>query len=1361
MRRIIRLLMVCLGLGAISQNMAQPLEQQQRAELLDFSGRSSVHFQQEQAEVQRKAERMGIPIRRVMKDGRIIHLRRFDHGIPRYYGTNNLVSAQTISTTALWSGGISGLSLSGRDVTLGIWDGGGTRTTHRELSGRVVQKDNPESLSDHATHVSGTMIGKGLSSDARGMAHDASLNAYDYLNDLAEMAIEAANGLMISNHSYGELSGWDYAELDSGKIEWFWFGNSSISQTEDYGFGSYSTESARLDSLTWFAPYYLSVHSSGNDRGEGPDVQPIAHWEYVNSEAVWVSDYRPLDGGNTGYDCLPTDKTAKNTLTVGAIWDIPGGYHTVEDVMMSSFSSWGPTDDGRIKPDLTANGTGLFSSIASNDQAYGYFTGTSMACPSVTGSIALLLEHQQKLHPGIKLLASTLKALLIHTADEAGAYPGPDYQFGWGLMNSYNAARLMSQDAQADPQYDISEQSIAVAGNYEYTFSCQSCDYVKATICWTDVPGDPPALSLDPSTSNLVNDLDLKITGPGSVSYYPWKLDPANPSAAATQGVNSRDNVEQILIENPPDGNYTLRISPNGAITAGPQAVSLILSIPQKRIALSFPEDGSDLMPFSFPLSWEPFGSVKRYRVQVSTDPNFASLFRDQDYISATSLDLTGLQPTQTYYWRVNSVVSGIPGSWSDIWSFTTGAALTDAGYTLRFDGRDDYVEIPVHEKYYPIEDNDIMTIEAWINISNFDNQIFPIVDCYMSNMDFGWSFFLIQNEGLELNLLYSSRKAVYNFEKNRWYHVAVACDKSQNLIRFMVNGETVLEETFQDDIPDTHQFNSPWLVGANWSGGDEYSCGSIDELRIWSVARTRQQIADGMKTRLTGTPAGLIGNFNMNAGAGQTMAEASGNVTAGILHNGPTWIVSTAPIGTIPALNLTTTTLKSGTFNQTYADTLKATGGILPYRWNVAAGTLPLGTTLDSLTGRIGGIPQIHGSFPITVRVTDAQIPAVSADKNLQITIQSIPVSIPTTQLRSGKMYAAYADTLQGNGGILPYRWSIQSGTLPSGLSLDSLSGIISGIPGVSGTVSITFRITDSQNPAVSGTKTLSLKIEAAAIAIATNQLRDGQVGTAYADTLESTGGTPPYQYSLLSGSLPTGLQLKATSGILSGTPEAYGDFSFTVEVGDASNPRKQASKTLSVTIYPAKLAIVTDSLRSVSIDDEYTDTIQVSGGMPPYRWSIINGSLPDGLLLDSLTGIVAGIVTAQGSAVFTVRVEDSQNPPDTVSREFRMMSLTDITESDRLSKETCLMTNYPNPFNPVTTIGFNLAQTDQVLIEIYDIRGVRIRRLVDRSYPAGYNTINWDGRDDRQQNAVTGVYFIRMKAGDRIDVEKVMLLK
>jgi hypothetical protein len=176
---------------------------------------------------------------------------------------------------------------------------------------------------------------------------------------------------------------------------------------------------------------------------------------------------------------------------------------------MTLFSGWGPTDDGRIKPDLVGNGDDVFSAW-SEPELYGFAFGTSQAAPNVSGSLLLLQQHYENLHgPGSYLRAATLKALAIHTADEAGDAPGPDYTFGWGLLNTRTAASVISADG---GDHQIIEDSLANGAVDSHALSVNAPDaVVTATLVWADPPGTPAAPALDPPDLMLVNDLDLRI----------------------------------------------------------------------------------------------------------------------------------------------------------------------------------------------------------------------------------------------------------------------------------------------------------------------------------------------------------------------------------------------------------------------------------------------------------------------------------------------------------------------------------------------------------------------------------------------------------------------------------------------------------------------------------------------------------------------------------------------------------------------------------------------------------------------------------------------------------------------------------
>jgi hypothetical protein len=528
----------------------------------------------DRAAVEKRANELRIPVTMSNETTKAVLVGFRDNGAPLYYSTSNSVSASTISTSAVYPGGTAGLSLTGAGVTLGEWDGGGVLTTHQELTGRVTQMDTPSGLSDHATHVAGTLIASGVDAAARGMAYAATLQAYDWDNDSTEMKTAAGNGLLVSNHSYGFLTGWYFF---SGS--WYWFGDVSISTTEDADFGYYSERTWTWDNIGKTYPNYLIVKSAGNDRGQGP-APGTGHyyWNPATSSWTWSTATRDRDGGTLGYDCLTDMGNAKNILTVGAVNDIPGGYTNPAGVVMSSFSGWGPTDDGRIKPDIVTNGVGLYSSLIPNNNSYASFSGTSMASPSAAGSIGLLLEHQENLHPSVTLKSSTMKALVVHTADEAGTTTGPDYAFGWGLMNTAKAAKVMTDHAAPGSPGHIHEHLLANSTTYSRTVESDGTP-LRVTVAWTDPAVQVLAPALNNRTPRLVNDLDMRVIGPGPTTYYPYRLDPDNPANAATTGDNMRDNVEMIHIPAPTSGaQYIVQVTHKGTLVGGSQLASIIVT---------------------------------------------------------------------------------------------------------------------------------------------------------------------------------------------------------------------------------------------------------------------------------------------------------------------------------------------------------------------------------------------------------------------------------------------------------------------------------------------------------------------------------------------------------------------------------------------------------------------------------------------------------------------------------------------------------------------------------------------------------------------------------------------------------------
>jgi len=560
--------LVCITvvlLAAISHASSQ-------MDLKEYAKQRSLQWQSQRAYAESVAILKHMPIRIDRKDGTTFELQRFENGIPLYYKTDNLNAAKTLSTNKVWPGGGAGFPLTGEGITLGEWDAGRPRTTHQEYTGRILSTQG--SLHYHSAHVAGTMIGTGIDSKAKGMSYKASLKCFDWNNDDAEMATQASGGLRVSNHSYGQITGWTWDYF--GDSRWAWFGDTSISETEAYQFGFYDEGAQSWDNIARNAPYYLIVKSAGNDRNEGGGGQ---HWVVVNGSWALSTKARSRDGRSGGYDCMSSSTLAKNILTVGAVNAIPGGYTKSNDVVMSSFSCWGPTDDGRIKPDIVADGVSLYSALETADNAYGSLSGTSMAAPNASGSIGLLLHKWNNQFGNTQIRSSTLKAIIINTAGEAGSNPGPDYAFGWGLMNTLKAVQLMNQDSIDGYDIHIREILLTQGQTISFDVGCNGLDTIKATICWTDPAGNPIAPALNPTNIMLRNDIDLRITRKyDNTVYYPWILNPSSLASAATTGDNIRDNVEQVRITPTERTVYTVQISHKGTLVGGSQYVSLAIS---------------------------------------------------------------------------------------------------------------------------------------------------------------------------------------------------------------------------------------------------------------------------------------------------------------------------------------------------------------------------------------------------------------------------------------------------------------------------------------------------------------------------------------------------------------------------------------------------------------------------------------------------------------------------------------------------------------------------------------------------------------------------------------------------------------
>lgn len=462
------------------------------------------------------------------------------------------------------------LNVNGQIV--GLWEISVPGTNHAELNNggiaRLIYIDDTASNTNnrpHATEMAGTMAAFGVMTNAEGMASATTILASDTDDHIDEMATNSVlYGIRLSNHSYGTGQGW-HTLADGLRL---WLGPEN--QFYDDNFGSYKETAALVDGMAYLQPGYLSVWAAGNDRNN-------ANWSGLNhfhNDLTVTNDSHAADNWfYGGYQTITPEGTAKNVITVGSIFDLPNGWQNAAGVTNSPFSNWGPTRDGRLKPEIVSNGQDVYSSssdINGND-TYSTESGTSPATASVTGSIALLRERFHQVGIGDPS-ASLIKALVLATADEAGN-PGPDYQFGYGVMNTDQAASLIltntyfANSAGGLLRSHFIDGVLTNGTTWEIAIHKNQGTTLKAMLVWTD-----PAGAFSAGATNLmrVNDLDLEILHSGATNQS-FVLTPSNPPLLATRGDNTVDNTElNVWHDDDMTGQFTIRVKHKGTIVNSP-----------------------------------------------------------------------------------------------------------------------------------------------------------------------------------------------------------------------------------------------------------------------------------------------------------------------------------------------------------------------------------------------------------------------------------------------------------------------------------------------------------------------------------------------------------------------------------------------------------------------------------------------------------------------------------------------------------------------------------------------------------------------------------------------------------------------
>jgi hypothetical protein len=336
---------------------------------------------------------------------------------------------------------------------------------------------------------------------------------------------------------------------------------------------------------------------------------------------------------------------------------------------------------------------------------------------------------------------------------------------------------------------------------------------------------------------------------------------------------------------------------------------------------------------------------------------------------------------------------------------------------------------------------------------------------------------------------------------------------------------------------------------------------------------------------------------------------------------------------------------------NAPYSQSITGQGSSGIASWTIISGQLPPGLTLGTAQTNanvaiISGTPTRVGSFSFTIQATDYTLPQTATLSTIIVVDSNLTITKAT--LKDGEQTQSYLDTFTAVNGTAPLKWSV-NGPLPPGLTLDATTGQVSGKPTQWGGYPYTVTVSDSNTTSQTDSGQSLVNIAQAVQII--GSLNPAYINTPYTTYLTAIGGYYPYTWAITSGSLPLGLTLGSAGGFIAGTPKQMGSYSFVLQVSDSASPPVVTSQSYTMNVTPTPVSVLGNLLSPAPVNVPYHSQIPISGGTPPYAFSISSGNLPPGLSLDPSTGYIDGTPTQVGTFNFTATGQDSSSSRQTAN--------------------------------------------------------------------------------------------------------------